>query len=268
MGSPDSAVLREDAHDLLLGHLPPEYFAQRVVPAPHTLRTSHARQVLGSIYSFLVVVTLVSFAAVPLLAVTGHTLHDSIIGIAGLSLVALSMARSIRSITIDSRHFRLAVVSPKIDDKYRESCHAEFLTQLEHEVQDGVVPVDSESIHSVVKGIQQALSLVGVPNVQVCILRIEDTGAYVSYYAGYDEPTIAQGTVIYDFSVIGARRVLYRLSCPLEVEPDNHELAIVATCSKLSDTDRKFVKEAAALLSRACTRPQSSEPVCPGAPPA
>ncbi|HEX5852161.1 MAG TPA: hypothetical protein VFY36_03610 [Solirubrobacteraceae bacterium] len=148
-------------------------------------------------------------------------------------------------------------MSEKVDDRYRELCHAEFLKQLEHDIQDQAGLIDPEFIASVVKGIQQTLSQVGVPNAQVSILRLEDSGAYVSYYAGYDQPVIAQGAVISDFSAIGSRRVVYRLPCPLGIEPDTHQLAIAATCPKLDDSDHEFVADASSFLSAACTRSNS-----------
>ena len=246
MSAADSATLREDVDELLTGKLSPERFAQRAVPVPRTRSPLRSLRVLAAVQAFLLIVIACATAVAAALELSGHS--SSTGQLPGLVLLAASVVIAIPTVAYFRRLQLHAAASRGVDEHYRALCHVEFLRLLEIDGEERTEPIDSEFIQTVVKGVRQTLSQVGVPNAQVCILRIEERGAYVSYYAGYEQPEIAQGVVIADFSAVGSRRVLYRAACPLGDQDAGHQLAVVATCDQLADANKRFLDDVIARL--------------------
>jgi len=243
--------LRADVREVMAGSLLPEDLAQRVVPAPRKLRSSRPWLVLIAVDGLLLAAASVIGIIAIGSAISGvrfQTTLDFIV----LSIFCAVAGELSRRIAVERRLQRI-VVTREIDQHYRKTYCAELVTQL-REIAAECEVADSAFLQAAVTEIQQALSNVGVPNVQVSILSMQGSGAYISYYAG-DEQPIAQGSVIRDFSAVGSRRVICRLPCPLGFDSDNHQLVVVATCSKLGESERALVKDAAAILSAACAHP-------------
>jgi hypothetical protein len=254
----DLATWSGDAAQLLLsGRIRPEDFACRIVPAPRegALRHSSLDRTRIHAHAFLVAVFLICGSLTAALMTTSL----SIPRITGLVVLLVTAA-----LTVTRLGFHLAMrheiaegeSRSTIHSHYRTQYHDSFLQELrqqigEHEARG---TIDSSFVQSVVADIQQALYRVNVPNPQVCILRSERHHEHISYYAGCDQPEIAQGAVIPNLSLMTSRRVVYSQSCGLGLDEDTHHLAVIATCAHLSDPDRNLVEQATALLSAACSR--------------
>jgi hypothetical protein len=146
----------------------------------------------------------------------------------------------------------------EIDQLYRKRYYATFRKQLSTDLRElpkDQLP-DSEFIQAVVYDLQRALTHVGVPNAQVCILRSDGERDVVSYYAGDEEPQIHQGAIVYDFARIASRRVVCSVECSLGLAGQMHRIAVVARCADIATADEKLVIETAEMLSDTCDRRQ------------
>jgi hypothetical protein len=256
----DSAPLAEDVQkttvqqQLLLGELLPWDFAYQIIPAPRKLQASFEHRLLTIIHFVLLLVAGGLTSALVFLATTVSSDFATLIMVS--LLIAWFGVRRARLATFLSRHPRV-VVTGGIDDCYKTRYFVEFLKQLEQEAMN--TTPDFEFIQSVVKGTQQTLSHVGVPKPEVCILRSEESGEYVSYYAADEDASITRGAVIADLSSIGERRVVFTLKCSLGLDSQSHQLAVVARCSKLSSADEKLIEDSVRILSSACREETTAE---------
>jgi hypothetical protein len=255
---PDPSVSRDDAVRLLLaGDITPEDYAQRVVPLPQRLlRTSRVAHAL-LISRVLTTATAASVAAGLVLAAASarqpnHLLLEMLLGAFALITLFDLVAPLVNQRLRPKREPR------EIDQLYRERYYATFRKQLSadlRELPENQLP-DSEFIQAVVHDLQRALTHVGVPNAQVCILRSDGQRDVVSYYAGNEEPQIHQGTIVYDFVRVASRQVVCSVECSLGLAGQMHRIAVVARCVEIAATDEKLVSETAQMLSDACERRQ------------
>lgn len=234
---------------LLSGELPPRDFAHWVVPAPRALQSSLERRLLPALHLALVLIGAGCGIAVAVLLVVGRSPAATPKILLLITLVA-SVASQIVRVMLVWRQ-RNQTTPREIDASYREGYYGEFIAQLDDEIRAFSGAPNPVFIQSVVRDIQRALAHAGVSSPEVCILRSEEGGEYVSYYAGY-ESNIERGATIANLSSVMARRVVYQLPCNLGLESENHHVAVIAPSRKLSDVDANLVKTAIERLSLAC----------------
>ena len=242
----------EDAARLLLdGKLPPEDFALRIASAPRAMRESTTSQALGWAYAFFVLTCLGLTTGACVALIKETPLRDAV-GLACLAVLTWVLACATEMLSLRARG-RRAVVSREVNDEYRQLCHVHFIKNLTAEVEalEGHVPSPA-FVQAVVAGMQHTLVRVGVPQPQVCILRVDPPGAYVSYYAGSQAPELARETVLTDVSAVASRRVVYRRDCRLGCDEPPHKMVIVAAATKLADIDAESADRVIAILSDTC----------------
>lgn len=243
----------EDAvRDLLDGLLDPEEFARGAVPSPPALREPRASQALGWAYSSLVLASF-GFAAIASLALIDGRPARDIARAAMLLLALFVLARVTQVLRLRLSSAQGAVLGGEVHSEYRRLCGEHLLLQIKRDLDESREPTPAE-IQSVVSGIHGTLVRAGVSQPQVFLFRVDSAGAFVSYSAGDEPPSLVSGSYVPRLSAVAARRVVYQQAVRLSESHPTHKLVIVAACRRLSATEREITRGALNLLSGAHAR--------------